>query len=274
MARRANTKKEIRILFSRTGNQCAFPDCVHPLIDDDDDFVAQICHIEAAEEGGPRYNPNMTDEDRKSVKNLIVLCYRHHKKTDNAELYTVSHLRRMKEDHEKNWSERPYGISNRATDRIFEEQIEFEYEVSRINEIWRQEFDLAMELELSEDPSIHLNEIADNISRMGSIICDVNEFLGNLSERIEDFLDGIGYDLTDYRKIPYYENPFVNAFWEIMNIGAPNFMSRIEFHSKALEFHIEIEKIKARPNDALIRAKLDKIKSEILRLASTSAHVD
>ena len=53
MARLANTKEDYRLLFARTGNQCAFPGgCNHPLIDDDM-FAAQVCHIEAAQPGGP-----------------------------------------------------------------------------------------------------------------------------------------------------------------------------------------------------------------------------
>ena len=124
MARKSNTKEEIRALFSRTGNQCAFPECVHPLVDDDDQFIAQVCHIEAAEKGGPRYNPSMTDKDRKSIKNLIVLCYRHHVNIDSdTDLYTVKRLQDMKHDHEVNFSGRPYMISDQVIDRIFKEQM-------------------------------------------------------------------------------------------------------------------------------------------------------
>lgn len=275
MTRKSNTKEEIRALFSRTGNQCAFPECVHPLVDDDDHFIAQVCHIEAAEKGGPRYNSSMTDEDRKSIKNLIVLCYRHHVNIDSdTDLYTVKCLQDMKHGHESNFSARPYMISDQVIDRISKEQMFFEHEISHINEVWQQEFDLAMRLNLSKDPSEHLNTILDNVSRIQTFLNELNEFLGNLPESIESFLDGLGYDLSHYRKIPYYENPFCNAFWEIMNIGMPNFLSFIRFHSKALEFHIEVQKLKEHPNDTSVRAKLEELKSQIRELASTSAHVD
>lgn len=272
---KSNTKKEIRALFSKTGNQCAFPGCVHPLVDDDNQFIAQVCHIEAAKEGGPRYNPSMTDEDRKSIKNLIVLCYRHHVNIDNdTDLYTVKCLQDMKHNHEVNFSGRPYVISDQAIDKIFKEQMFFEHEISRINEVWQREFDLAMKLNLSKDPSEHLNTILDNVSRIQTLLDELNEFLCNLPESIESFFGDLGYDLKDYRKVPYYENPFHNAFWEMMNTGVPNFLSFIQFHSKALEFHIEVQKLKEHPNDTSIRAKLDKLKSQIRELASTSAHVD
>ena len=276
MTRKSNTKEEIRALFSRTGNQCAFPGCVHPLVEDgDDQFIAQVCHIEAPEKGGPRYNPSMTDEDRKSTKNLIVLCYRHHVNVDkDTDLYTVKYLQDMKHSHEVNFSSRPYMISDQMIDRIFKELYLFEHEVSHINKVWQQEFDLAMRLNLSKDPFEHLNAILDNISCIRTLLDELNEFLGNLPESIESFFGGLGYDLKDYRKVPYYENPFHNAFWEMMNIGVPNFLSFIQFHSKGLEFHIEVQKLKEHPNDTSIRAKLDELKSQIRELASTSIHVD
>lgn len=275
MARKSNTKQEYRALFSRTGNQCAFPGCTHPLIDDDDQFVAQICHIEAAEKNGPRYNPSMTDEDRKSIKNLIVLCYRHHVKIDSdTNLYTVKCLHDMKSKHESNWSEQPYNTSDQVIDRILNEQTLFEHEVSRINEAWTQEDGLAMSLSLSENPSEHLTGLLDNVSRMQVLLDEIGGFLGSLSKSIESFLDGLGYDLTNYRKVPYYKNPFYNPFWTYINIGVPNFLSFIRFHSKALEFHIEVQKLKSHPNDASVRARLDELKSQIRELVSTSMHVD
>lgn len=52
-------------LFALSGNRCAFPDCDKILVDEHDNIFAQICHIEAAEPGGVRYNPNQTDEERR-----------------------------------------------------------------------------------------------------------------------------------------------------------------------------------------------------------------
>lgn len=50
--RMAPTKKTLRELYLRSGNQCAFPGCTAGMIDSNGDFVGQICHIEAAEEKG------------------------------------------------------------------------------------------------------------------------------------------------------------------------------------------------------------------------------
>ncbi|MCU5643337.1 hypothetical protein AB3U43_00775 (plasmid) [Bacillus cereus] len=90
----------LRELYIFSGNQCAFPGCPHKIVNEDGTYIAQICHIEAANEGGQRFNPNMTNEDRRALSNLMLLCYEHHKTTDNTEVYTVKKMQEMKAEHE------------------------------------------------------------------------------------------------------------------------------------------------------------------------------
>ena len=274
MARLAIKKETFRTLFARSGNQCAFPECTHPLIDDDDDFVAEICHIEGAEPGGERYNPEMTDEVRRAAKNLLVLCHRHHVKTNDVELFPVSRMRLIKQDHESKTVEQPYTASERAIQRIFEEQLAFEHDVSRVNAEWQASFDVAMDLKFHRDPSKHLEEVSTRLYRVEGLLDELNRFLEDLPEGIGAFLDKLGYDTAKYRSVSYYENPFHGAFWEIMNIGRPNLFNLIYFHLKAFEAHMLIQSLRAQPADTSIRARLDELKSELLVLSSTLAHVD
>lgn len=98
---RAYSNLTIKRLFAMSGNQCAFPDCTQTFLNSEDETnVSNICHIEAAEQGGQRYNPNSDDEYRRSFENLILLCPNHHKITDNTETYTVEVLKEMKRLHE------------------------------------------------------------------------------------------------------------------------------------------------------------------------------
>lgn len=60
MARKAIPVATVKRLFSRSGNRCAFPSCNQILADDNGDLFANICHIEAAEKGGERYNIILT----------------------------------------------------------------------------------------------------------------------------------------------------------------------------------------------------------------------
>ncbi|MDR2790467.1 MAG: hypothetical protein LBB59_05780, partial [Campylobacteraceae bacterium] len=101
MARKDITDLTIKRLYALSGNKCAFPDCNVTFVScENKTNVSTICHIEAAEEGGERYNPNSNDEERRSFKNLILLCPNHHRITDDVSIYTVEILRAMKKTHE------------------------------------------------------------------------------------------------------------------------------------------------------------------------------
>lgn len=94
----------IKRLFATSGNKCAFPDCqVH--ISEGETIVGEVCHIEAANPGGPRYNLSQTDEERQAFENLILMCANHHKVIDsNPESYTVARLKEIKTSHEQRYA--------------------------------------------------------------------------------------------------------------------------------------------------------------------------
>lgn len=97
---RSYTQSTLKRLYGCSGNQCAFSDCEQVLVNADNAANSHICHIEAAELGGQRYNPNMNNKERADYSNLIVLCPSHHKVTDDVATYTVEVLQKMKAQHE------------------------------------------------------------------------------------------------------------------------------------------------------------------------------
>ncbi|MBC8492798.1 MAG: hypothetical protein H8D43_03350 [Chloroflexi bacterium] len=98
--RLAPTIKVLRELYLKSGNQCAFPDCNHSIIDENGTLVAELCHIEAALPGAPRFNPEQTNEERRAYENLLLLCHPHHKITDDVEKFPVERMREIKTAHE------------------------------------------------------------------------------------------------------------------------------------------------------------------------------
>ncbi len=118
MARKVITISTIKKLYGLSGNRCAFPGCQENLIDGDGDLISQICHIESAEVGGERYNPNQTDDDRRAFENLIVLCPKHHIKTNDVSKYPVQELKRMKANHESQYVANPYQLPQEFTEKI------------------------------------------------------------------------------------------------------------------------------------------------------------
>lgn len=94
----------LRRLYSVSGNQCAFSGCVRPMFNGEGNFVGQVCHIEAAMPGGERFNKNMTNEERRSFENLMLMCYDHHIETNKEHIYSAEKLRLMKQQHESIYS--------------------------------------------------------------------------------------------------------------------------------------------------------------------------
>lgn len=94
------TKAVLRELYLKSGNQCAYPSCLRPILNSEGNIVGEICHIEGAMSGGERFNPNQTNEERRAFSNLILLCSDHHIETNKVDKYPVNLLQKMKSEHE------------------------------------------------------------------------------------------------------------------------------------------------------------------------------
>jgi hypothetical protein len=127
------TQATIKKLFASSGNQCAFPDCTQNIVDKEGNMIGEICHIEAAEQGGLRYNPAQTGEEKAHYNNLILLCGNHHTVIDNKDninKYTVDALKEMKENHENNYMYEPYKVPQTIIEKILnttQQKTEYNY---------------------------------------------------------------------------------------------------------------------------------------------------
>lgn len=95
----------IRRLFALSMNQCAFPDCLTPILDPKTNTIlAEVCHIHAKSDKGLRYDPDQTPEERHGFENLILMCGVHHKIIDapeNLPEFPAERLFEIKAEHEK-----------------------------------------------------------------------------------------------------------------------------------------------------------------------------
>jgi hypothetical protein len=88
-----------RNIAARVGYRCSNPSCRAPTsgpqIDPSKSLnVGVASHITAASLGGPRYDPELTPEERKHANNAIWLCQTHGKLVDNDKLrFTEEELR-------------------------------------------------------------------------------------------------------------------------------------------------------------------------------------
>lgn len=96
---------ELKKLYARSGNRCAFPDCHIALVPeargDDQVVLGEAAHIVAESDKGPRGRSELTLEQRNLASNRILLCARHHQLIDaKPETYTTDRLHAIKADHE------------------------------------------------------------------------------------------------------------------------------------------------------------------------------
>ena len=96
------------LLAKRSGYICAYPGCRRMTIAGSDDrksgltMTGVAAHITAASKKGPRYDPDMSAEERAGESNGIWTCQIHGKFIDdNPSQCTVDELRRWKAQHEK-----------------------------------------------------------------------------------------------------------------------------------------------------------------------------
>lgn len=95
------TVKTIKRLFAKSNNQCAFPDCMAPIVENDGTVTGEMCHIKASSPGGPRYDSKQSEKERHDYDNLILMCSRHHKIIDsNENEYPSGVLESYKRAHE------------------------------------------------------------------------------------------------------------------------------------------------------------------------------
>jgi hypothetical protein len=96
---------ELKLLFARSRNQCAFRGCNAELVITPHGralAVGEAAHIVAASRQGPRGSIQIPDTERdRSASNRLLLCHPHHREVDtHPTIYTVAVLRQMKIDHE------------------------------------------------------------------------------------------------------------------------------------------------------------------------------
>ncbi|QSQ17198.1 hypothetical protein [Myxococcus landrumensis] len=176
--RLAPLSNTLRELFLKSGNLCAFPNCKILMMDEDGAFVGEVCHIEAAEENGERFNPAMTNEERRAASNLMLMCGPHHRKTDDVEKYPVETLRKFKEEHERRYSHPDRAILETLTDWTMSEVSKPAQNLTRLNTVMEMDLDDEMRQGTADKINSHL-ELLERVP------LNARHFLGAVVMRIQ-----------------------------------------------------------------------------------------
>ena len=274
MSRQAPTPSAIKRLFVKSGNVCAFPGCAHELVADDGLYISEMCHIEAAEPRGPRYNPNSSDEERRSHENFILLCHAHHRRIDSdVSTYAVERLCRMKAEHESVVLEGVFQADASVVSQVEREMESYWSALAR-----RQKDhpvpDLAVEIESAASGTAVFQDLFTQLKRVKELLEHYRFSDERLPEDLEQLLLRIGYDLTPLKSVSYYENPFVQRNWEHHNLGSPNVLldlNKLLFHAELL-YLAEYSKLHTINDTA--KARMEEIKSELLEIAGSAGYFD
>lgn len=111
----AFTRSTIIEIQKRAGNHCSKPGCACLTTGPNEEPVASTsigvaAHIKARSPGGPRYDPNQTPEERRSIENAIWLCQTHSREIDvDPGAYPVEVLHQWRAQREL-WAKAHLGV--------------------------------------------------------------------------------------------------------------------------------------------------------------------
>ncbi len=203
MGRLTPTITTIKKLFALSGNECAYnfngEDCSNKIIDNDNDIIGELCHIEAANEGWPRYNQNSNDQDRRDCENLILLCPIHHKKVDKNPTFTVEVLKQMKSTHENHNKNKHFKISDELINRL----------------IIRLGIDIAVETNIfnkSNLPKYIIDKLLNELDSKDISIANKESLFKEMELKYNSLLESIGE--SDDTDSPILESLISNAKFE------------------------------------------------------------
>lgn len=273
MARKTPSSEVIKLLLVRSGNECAFPECEHPIFNDKGLYIAQLCHIRAVNRGGQRFDETQTSEERCKLENLLFMCYRHHKETDDENEYSVAKLEEIKEAHESKYTENGKAVSKEMIRQVsFESEYywkqqsikKFEFPEFKIERVFDKEI-LDLFIELDE----HIEVIRDYCD-----LCAKTDSSETLNADLKTLLEKSGLDLSMFDKIPYSENPFANRNWEMHNIGRPNFFSHIALCVSQLKVRVVEGLLKKEPQNQKLKDLVESLRQEFESVYDNSYYTD
>lgn len=274
MARLRPTLTTLKALLLRSGNQCAFPGCDQALLNHKKQFIGQLCHIEAAMPGGPRYNEGQTDEERRAYENLLLLCYPHHIETNDDDEYPVEKLQDIKQRHEVTHESSRFQINEAELLKLVEETEKFWARIERLNRVEHSMRELAFEINPKETFFGVLKSVKhgiDSIEGLLDLLCRGDE---ELPKEFRSMLIRKNIAPGLFSDVPYHENPFENRNWEIHNLGIPNWLQGLRIDLVHLEVKYLEEYVLSHPNEAVAADRLERARAHLAELAQHAARFD
>lgn len=274
MSRLSITKATLVPLFAKSGNVCAFPGCNHELVTARNIFVGQLCHIEAANPGGQRYNPGSTDEERRSAGNLLLLCYRHHKETDDVVAFNAPALRDMKLRHESAHGQKPFKVNEAFLHELEAEMQMYWKDIENANRNLHFTPEFAVGVKVGTAAVAQFVKVEKSVRILIEVLSTLAVSDATLNDEIRSHLKALGYELGGYDKVPYFKNPFFNRNWETHSLLVTNTLTDLVAALKQAEVRFLEEYAKTNSNELDALERLEVAKAELQAMAVSACYVD
>ncbi|RPD91830.1 hypothetical protein EGM88_14040 [Aureibaculum marinum] len=266
----------VKSLLANSKNECAFKGCQHPIINDNHLLIAELCHIEAYSENGPRFNPENSIKEINSYDNLVFLCHRHHKEVDSdIKTYSVTELKKIKQEHEKDLKEKKvFHFDFERFLKINDEFNNFWSDLQNLNDNEHIIDDLKIEI----DTKIGFDKLIDKIRNdLEWLDKNHNELIKSDQELFEDvkkFVKENGGDIKKWDEVRYYDNPFLDRNWEQHNLGIPNFLNKIKVNLLVVELKYFEEFSKTNKLTEQLEERIKNLKTELNEVAVSTGLID
>jgi hypothetical protein len=193
------TPKTKRQIAKRAGWLCSDPECLRPTVGATSDgageiMVGEASHICAAAPGGPRYDPGMSEDERRSAKNGIWMCKVHGTSVDSDDpKFTVELLRGWKAQAEKdshrsvlyNDAGRPAKVSEGERAQRLHAAATADIDVFRRSEKWPST-DVALTVQMKElDKPVETSALARALSELGDLVLVAPPGMGKTSTLLQ-----------------------------------------------------------------------------------------
>jgi hypothetical protein len=274
MPRAAPKTDVLRALFARSGNRCSFPGCPSVLVNERNLFVGQVCHIEAAEPGGERFNPTQSDEDRRAYENLLLLCYPHHVETNDVAMYTAERMRQIKADHERTFGQNPFKIDESLLYKVAQEMADYWQQVDDLHREHHVVSDLAIPIDAKASftaLAAHANVLLSDLQQIQESLIHTDEDAGRIISQL--MMDNGPLSEDDERCMQRYRHIGAGG-WEMLNLGMTNTITKLGVVIVQMEVKYLEEFVKLNPTDRQARRRLDEAKKELSELAQHAGYVD
>ena len=173
----------------------------------------------------------------------MLLCYAHHKKTDDVDQFSVRVLNQIKTDHEGQFRDATFAPRAQVLERLAAEMDEYWAVIAESSRVVREDRPFPMEIK---------------VLSFGDVLSEINNTLNLLRHCVD----------KAYQPAPGDVN------WDAYHIGVPNHFTHLDILLTQLEVLYLEQALANQPSDEELAARLADARHPLQGLSKSASHVD